>query len=97
MTTATTTTGDKVHLGRALDALAHELNGEVSSADDPGYDRARALWNGMLERSPAVIVRCTGIDDVRAAMQLARDHDLPVAVRGGGTTSPPRPASTMDS
>ncbi len=38
----------------------------------------------MLERSPAVIVRCTGIDDVRAAMQLARDHDLPVAVRGGG-------------
>lgn len=75
--------------GAALDELAvrvfaARLNGVVILPDDPGYDAARRVWNGMIDRRPAVIVRCVGVEDVRAAVGFAREHDLPVAVRGGG-------------
>jgi FAD/FMN-containing dehydrogenase len=50
----------------------------------PGYDAARAIWNGAIDRRPALIARCRDADDVAAALQLARERDLPVAVRGGG-------------
>ena len=60
----------------------------------PGYDEVRKVWNGMIDKHPALIARCTGTADVVAALQLARDHDLRVAVRGAGTTWPATP-STM--
>jgi FAD/FMN-containing dehydrogenase len=52
--------------------------------DDPEYDAARGIWNGMIDRRPSVIVRCHGVADVIAAVNFARDHGLLVAVRGGG-------------
>src|SRR3954466_14190636 len=51
---------------------------------DPGYDEARAVHNGMIDRRPAVIVRCTGADEVPRAIALGVAHDAPLAVRGGG-------------
>jgi len=70
--------------GEAIDALRGSVVGEVLVAADPGYDNARAVWNAMIDRYPAVIVRCRGTADVISAVALARDHGLPVSVRGGG-------------
>lgn len=83
-TTALTTTGDRVRLDGAVDALSRSLAGEVLLAGDQRYDGVRSLWNGLIDRSPAVIVRCAGVEDVRASVRFAAEHDLLVAVRGGG-------------
>jgi FAD/FMN-containing dehydrogenase len=50
----------------------------------PGYDTARSIWNGAIDRHPACIARCTGVADVVAAVRFARERDLVVAVRSGG-------------
>ncbi len=55
----------------------------LQSGDD-GYDEARTVWNAMIDRRPAVIVRPTGAADVITAVNFAREHDLPVSVKGGG-------------
>ncbi|WP_313633425.1 FAD-binding oxidoreductase [Massilia timonae] len=60
------------------------LRGELLEANDAGYDDARAVWNAMIDRRPALIVRCAGTADVRASLAYARDHQLRLAVRGGG-------------
>jgi FAD/FMN-containing dehydrogenase len=60
------------------------MTGSVVLPGDAGYDRAALLWNGDIERSPAVVARCTGTADVAAALAFARDRGLAVAVRGGG-------------
>ena len=67
-----------------LAELEIRVRGDVIRPDDPGYDDARAVWNGMIDRYPAVIVRCRGAADVIAAVESVRGTDLPVAVRGGG-------------
>jgi FAD/FMN-containing dehydrogenase len=67
-----------------VDGLAARLEGEILTAEDPGYDEARAVWNGMIDRRPDLIVRCAGADDVSAAVGFARDRGLEVAVRGAG-------------
>jgi FAD/FMN-containing dehydrogenase len=64
------------------------LRGQLLSADDDGYDRARKLWNGMFDRRPALIARCAGAADVIRAVSFARDNRLAVAVRGGGHSFP---------
>ncbi len=68
----------------ALIALRAAVAGEVLVAGDPGYDAARAVWNAMIDRHPAVIVRCRTSNDVVAGVNAAREHGLPVSVRGGG-------------
>jgi FAD/FMN-containing dehydrogenase len=64
--------------------LAERLTGEVIAPDHPDYDGARRVWNGMIDRRPAVIARCAGADDVATAVRFAAEHGLPLAVRGGG-------------
>lgn len=67
----------------AVERLRRSMSGEVLVPDDAGYDRARAVWNGMIDRRPAVIARCRGTADVRAALDYARVCGLPVSIRGG--------------
>lgn len=70
--------------GAALAALREDLTGEVLAPGDPGYDEARAVYNGMIDRRPAVIAQCVDEDDVVRAVSFGRDLDLKIAVRGGG-------------
>ncbi|GFJ94420.1 FAD-binding oxidoreductase [Phytohabitans rumicis] len=65
-------------------ALRDRLRGQVILPEDNGYDEARRVWNGTIDRKPAGIARCAGVADVLAAVRYAREADLPVAVRGGG-------------
>jgi FAD/FMN-containing dehydrogenase len=58
--------------------------GELIGPDHPAYERARRVWNGTVDRRPALIARCRGAEDVAAALGVARDRGLPLAVRGGG-------------
>jgi FAD/FMN-containing dehydrogenase len=67
-----------------VDGLQTEISGEVIAPWDDGYDRARALWNGTVDKRPALIVRCRSTRDVSACLRAARDAGLPAAVRGGG-------------
>ena len=60
------------------------FRGEVLRPEDPGYDEARRLWNGAIDRRPAMIARCTGTADVMVGIGHARSSGLPLAVRGGG-------------
>lgn len=64
--------------------LAEHLRGDVITPDHPGYDAARRVWNGMIDRHPAVIARCADADDVAVAVRFATERGLPLAVRGGG-------------
>ena len=68
----------------ALLALKGGLRGQTLTRDEDGYDSARSIWNGMVDRSPGLIVRCHGAADVMHAVDFARERDLVVAVRGGG-------------
>jgi FAD/FMN-containing dehydrogenase len=68
----------------AFDELGGSLRGELLLPTNPGYDTARSIWNGAIDRRPACIARCTGVADVVAAVRFARVHDLEIAVRGGG-------------
>src|SRR5690349_12999421 len=60
------------------------LRGEVIEPGDPGYDDARKVHNGMIDRRPRVIARCADVADVIAAVRFARDQNLLVSIRGGG-------------
>ena len=60
------------------------FRGDVITPDRAGYDGARAVWNGAIDRRPRLIARCAGTADVAAAVRYARDHDFEIAVRGGG-------------
>jgi FAD/FMN-containing dehydrogenase len=60
------------------------FRGDPITPDHPGYDDARAVWNGTVDRRPRLIARCGGTADVAAAVRFARARDLEIAVRGGG-------------
>ena len=66
------------------DGLAARLSGAVVQASDPGYDEARKLYNAMIDRRPALIAQVADVDDVVAAVNFGREHDLELAIRGGG-------------
>ena len=72
----------------ALAELGGQVAGEVLAPGRVGYDEARRIWNGAIDRRPAVIARCTTAADVAAAIRFARRHDLLIAVRGGGHSIP---------
>jgi len=65
-------------------ALRSVLRGEVIERSHPSYDEARQVWNGLIDRYPAVIARCADTDDVVQAVDLAREHRPLVSIRGGG-------------
>jgi FAD/FMN-containing dehydrogenase len=65
-------------------SFATSLRGELLDRQSAEYDTVRSIWNGMIDRKPALIARCRDAEDVAAAVRFARDNDLLVAVRGGG-------------
>src|ERR687893_1993073 len=72
----------------AVQEFAANFRGKLIRSGDDGYDGARAVFNSMIDRHPALIARCTGVADVAAAVNFARDNELEVAVRGGGHSVP---------
>jgi FAD/FMN-containing dehydrogenase len=64
--------------------LRTRFRGALLRRGEEGYDEARRIWNGAIDRRPALIARCAGADDVAHALRFARERELPVSVRGGG-------------
>ncbi len=82
---ARTGAGAEVVLERALvDDLRARLRGALLLSGDPGYDDARALWNAMIDRRPALIVRCQGVADVVTCVNFAREQGVTVSIKSGG-------------
>ena len=79
MTASATVIGDE-----EIEALQADLRGGMLSPGDDDYDAGRRVWNGMIDRRPALIAGCAGPADVIRAVDFARDHELLLAVRGGG-------------
>ncbi|HEX9043528.1 MAG TPA: FAD-binding oxidoreductase [Candidatus Limnocylindrales bacterium] len=68
----------------AADARRKGFRGSIVTPDDPDYEAARHVWNGMIDRRPAIVLRARSVSDVQIAVSLARETSLPLAVRGGG-------------
>ena len=68
----------------ALASFSEAFEGEIVLPGSAGYDAARIVWNGMIDRRPAVVARCAGVEDVIRAIRFGREQDLTVAVRSGG-------------
>lgn len=68
----------------AVESLRAALRGQLLGPDEPGYDEARKVFNAMIDRRPAMVVRPAGTGDIRRAVVFARDNHLPVSVKGGG-------------
>jgi FAD/FMN-containing dehydrogenase len=74
--------------GITLDQLRERTRGRVIDPEDPAYDVARKVYNGMIDRRPAVVVRPVNVGDVMAAVDLARENGVDLAIRGGGHSVP---------
>ncbi len=70
--------------GSDIAALSAGLRGQLLLRGDVGYDVSRRVWNGSFDRYPALVARCVGASDIVQAVNFAREHDLLLAVRGGG-------------
>lgn len=82
---ARTRTGGTAELDeKAIEAFRKNLRGCLLLEKDSGYDDARSIWNGMIDRRPALIARCLGVGDVVWCVNFAREHDLALSMRGGG-------------
>ena len=75
-------------LSGGIDALRAGMDGPVIAPGDPGYDEVRRVWNAAIDRSPAVVARCTSADDVAVAVRFAREEGLEISVRGGAHSMP---------
>jgi hypothetical protein len=85
----TTTSGtDAIIEEAAVEGLKASLHGPLLSPGDTSYEEVRKVWNGMIDRRPALIARCAGVADVIAAVKFARTHEVLVSVRGGGHNAP---------
>jgi FAD/FMN-containing dehydrogenase len=71
-----------------VDQLREQVRGEVIGPDDEGYEEARKVYNAMIERRPAVVVRAVNAGDVIASVNFARENQLDLAIRGGGHSVP---------
>ncbi len=81
----TTTNGAQNKLdGATIEELRQKLRGPLLTPGDAGYNEVRQVWNGLIDRRPALIARCSGTADVIDAVNFARTHNLLVSVRGGG-------------
>jgi FAD/FMN-containing dehydrogenase len=69
---------------QVVEEFRASLGGQLLRSGDDGYDEPRKVWNGMIDRRPALIVRCAGVADVINCVHFARAHQLLVAIRGGG-------------
>jgi FAD/FMN-containing dehydrogenase len=67
-----------------IKALQSQFRGDILTPGSVEYEASRRIWNGMIGRRPAAIVRCSGPTDVKAAVQFAVDQDVYPAIRGGG-------------
>ena len=76
--------GTQIIHSSTLEEFASSIRGSLITPKDENYNSARQVWNGMIDRRPAIIARCLGAADVIQAVNFARDNDLLVAVRGGG-------------
>jgi FAD/FMN-containing dehydrogenase len=82
---ALTIEGREIDLGQdAVAGLRARLRGPLLIAGDAGYEESRTVWNAMIDRKPALVVRCLGVADVVAAVQFAREHKLLLCIKGGG-------------
>jgi FAD/FMN-containing dehydrogenase len=70
--------------GDSFERLRKQLAGDMLCPGATGYEAARRLWNGMIDRRPAAITRCASAEDVRVAVRFAAETGIPLAVRGGG-------------
>ena len=87
--TAVSLDGAEITLSAAMvREFGESLSGEVLLAGHPQYDTARTIWNGMHDKRPALIARCLTDNDVSQAVSFARDHNVLLAVRGGGHSWP---------
>ena len=89
MTESAATNGVDSRIGAELDdatvaEFKDNLHGKLLVPDDLAYDSARMIWNRLIDKRPALIARCATADDVVRSVRFAREHDLAVAVRGGG-------------
>src|SRR5512141_2227150 len=80
----TYTGGETLLKPETIDAFRGTIRGTVLTADSPAYNDARKIWNAMIDKRPALIVRCAGAADVMHAVRFAGEHKLLVAVRGAG-------------
>jgi FAD/FMN-containing dehydrogenase len=71
-----------------IQQLETDFGGQLLTSDSPEYDEARELFNAMIDRRPALIARCSGVSDVMAAVRLARERGLEIAIHGGGHSAP---------
>jgi FAD/FMN-containing dehydrogenase len=71
-------------IASVADDLRARVRGPVLTPGDPGYDDTTQLWNGLIKKAPALVVRPTGTADVVAAVNFARDNGIPISVKGGG-------------
>jgi hypothetical protein len=84
----TAQTATEAALGpETIEAFAAGVRGPVLGPNDAGYDEARGIWNGLIDRRPALIVQCTGAADVVDTVNFAREHELLLSIKGGATTS----------
>jgi len=77
--------GDSTTINEStLEKFRLGLRGEVLLKDHPEYDEVRKIWNGMIDKKPAIIVCCMGVSDIVDCINLARKNNLLISVRGGG-------------
>jgi FAD/FMN-containing dehydrogenase len=70
--------------GKKIEELKSGFKGEILQPSDGGYESARKIWNGMIDKRPAIIARCAGTADVVRGVNFARENGLVLAIRGGG-------------